>query len=70
VAARQAGIALERGVDSVSELAGAVQALLTDPSYRQRTMQLADEIQALPPIDDAAKLLAAIAVERRAAALA
>jgi UDP:flavonoid glycosyltransferase YjiC (YdhE family) len=70
VAALHAGIALDGGADSTPQLASAVQTLLTDPSYRRRAIQLADEIRALPPVDDAAEVLSAIAAERRSAAVA
>lgn len=61
VAELGAGIALERGPDSASELGAAVGALLRDGSYRERAMQLAAEIRALPPVDEAAGLLGAVA---------
>jgi UDP:flavonoid glycosyltransferase YjiC (YdhE family) len=64
------GIALDRGADSVGELGAAVEALLTDASFRERAMELADEIQALAPVDEAAQILAAIARESQIAATA
>jgi MGT family glycosyltransferase len=60
VAALRAGIALHHGADSTPQLASAVEELLADPGYRERAVQLAEEIQTLPPIDDAAGLLSAI----------
>ena len=61
VAELGAGIALERGADSVSGLGAAVETLLRDGSYRERAIELAAEIRALPPVDEAAELLAAVA---------
>jgi MGT family glycosyltransferase len=63
VAELGAGIALDGGTESVSELGAAVEALLTEPSYRERAAELAAEIGALAPIDDAAQILATIATD-------
>lgn len=60
-----AGIALDSGTESVSQLGQAVTALLAEPSYRERAMTLAEEIRALPPIDEAAGLLAGVAAGSR-----
>lgn len=70
VAELGAGIALERGTDSASELGAAVHSLMTDGSYRRRAAELAEEIQALPPVDEAAQMLAAIARDGRLAPVA
>jgi MGT family glycosyltransferase len=56
VAELGAGLALENGAD----VQPAVHAVLDDPRYRQRARRIADEIQALPPIDDAAPALTAL----------
>ena len=39
------------------ELGAAVEAVLGDPAYRSGARAVADEIAALPPIDDAVVLL-------------
>jgi UDP:flavonoid glycosyltransferase YjiC (YdhE family) len=57
VAATGAGIALS----DPSELAGAVARLLLVPSYRRSAAEIAGEIRALPPVDDAVDSLLAIA---------
>jgi UDP:flavonoid glycosyltransferase YjiC (YdhE family) len=45
----------------VSGLAGAVSALLEDPSYRANARGVADEIAALPPVDAAVGLIEELA---------
>jgi len=57
VAATGAGIALK----DASELAGAVARLLLVPGYRRAAAEVAGEIRALPPVDDAVDSLLAIA---------
>jgi UDP:flavonoid glycosyltransferase YjiC (YdhE family) len=54
-----AGIALD-GAGSIGDLGAAVGTLLADTSYRERAAALAREIEGLPPVDEAAGLLAAI----------
>ena len=57
VAELGAGVALD-GADAVAgELAAAVAAVLGDPAHRAAARAVADEIAALPPIDDAVALL-------------
>jgi UDP:flavonoid glycosyltransferase YjiC (YdhE family) len=42
--------------------AGSVDGVVNDPRYRDRARRIADEIQALPPIDHAAPALEALVV--------
>lgn len=65
VAELGAGITLDHSVDPFPELGAAVQALLADETYHDRAAALAEEIHALPPVDEAASLLAGIAREGR-----
>jgi len=52
-----AGIALEGGIEAVAELPGAVRALLEEPRYRRQAERVAAEVAALPPVDDAVRVL-------------
>ena len=45
-------------VDSPDDLAPAISTLLADPSYRRAAGDLATEIRALPPVDEAVEVLA------------
>jgi UDP:flavonoid glycosyltransferase YjiC (YdhE family) len=54
VAAAGAGIALENGPDGLGDAVGAV---LEDPSYARRSGEIADEIAALPPVEEAIAVL-------------
>jgi UDP:flavonoid glycosyltransferase YjiC (YdhE family) len=69
VAETGAGIALDTGPPSPSSLRSAVRALLGDSRYRARARDVADEIAALPPIDDAVGALSALAARPGSAAL-
>lgn len=60
VAAVGAGVALD-GPDAVAELPGAITRLLTDPSYRRAARAVADQMAALPPVDDAVEVLERLA---------
>jgi len=60
VAQLGAGLALESGPASIADLQPAVDGVLNDPRYRDRARRIADEIQALPPIDHAAPALEAL----------
>jgi UDP:flavonoid glycosyltransferase YjiC (YdhE family) len=53
VAELGAGIALEGGPDGAAQVGDAVRAVLADPGYRRAAGEVAAEIRALPPIDDA-----------------
>jgi UDP:flavonoid glycosyltransferase YjiC (YdhE family) len=53
-----AGLVVE---DVLTQLQPAVRAVLDDPSYRDRSGRIADEIAALPPIDNAVDALTALA---------
>jgi UDP:flavonoid glycosyltransferase YjiC (YdhE family) len=55
-----AGVALADGPTSMPGLQPAVHAVLNDPRYRDRARRIAHEIQALPPIDHAARALTAL----------
>jgi UDP:flavonoid glycosyltransferase YjiC (YdhE family) len=59
VAELGAGIALDGGPPPAAGVGAAVQAVLADPGYRRRAEQIAAEIRALPPIDDAVRQLVA-----------
>lgn len=61
VAELGAGIALDHGDGWERELGAAVETLLAKPSYRQRAIELAEEIEALPPVEEAAHLLSSLA---------
>jgi UDP:flavonoid glycosyltransferase YjiC (YdhE family) len=56
-----AGIAVEPARDdpgaTTARLRDAIEAVLADPSYRERAGALADELRAEPPVDEAAPLL-------------
>ncbi len=60
-----AGIALDAGPALASSLQPAVRELLSDSRYRARAREVADEIAALPPVDDAVGVLSALAERRR-----
>ena len=55
-----AGIALERGLDGVSELAEAVEEVLDDGSYRAAAARVAAEVRSLPPVEGAPYVLRAL----------
>jgi MGT family glycosyltransferase len=57
VAELGAGIALEHGPGGMTGLAGAVRALLADPSYAASAAAVADETRALPTVDAAVEIL-------------
>ena len=61
VAELGAAIALEDGLASLPGLDQAVLELLSVPRYRDRARAIADEIQTLPPIDEAPNALSALA---------
>jgi UDP:flavonoid glycosyltransferase YjiC (YdhE family) len=63
-----AGIALEGGVGAIEELPRALQALLEEPRYRRQAGRVAAEIAALPPVDDAVRVLEEVAFGRALAA--
>jgi len=52
-----AGLALHDGPEGLSEAVGE---LLTDAGYRAAARAVADEIRALPPVEDAVALLEAV----------
>jgi UDP-glucoronosyl and UDP-glucosyl transferase len=52
-----AGIALERGPAGIAELAGAVEVVLDDSSYRGAAARVASEVRTLPPVDAAPYVL-------------
>ena len=56
VSAVGAGVALA-GPEATGEVAGAIARLLSDPSYRQAAQTVADEVAALPPVDQAVVVL-------------
>lgn len=58
VAAVGAGVALAGGTRALGLLGDALPAVLEDGRYRQGAARLASEIAALPPVDDAVRLLA------------
>jgi UDP:flavonoid glycosyltransferase YjiC (YdhE family) len=63
-----AGIALEGGVEAVSELPRAIRTLLEEPRYLRQARRVAAEVAALPPVDDAVRLLEDYAEGRALAA--
>ena len=63
-----AGIALEGGVEAVSEVPRAIRTLLEEPRYRRQARRVAAEVAALPPVDDAVRLLEDYAEGRALAA--
>lgn len=66
VAELGAGLTLD-GPASMPALEPAVRALLDDPRFRDRAQRIADEMRALPPIDDAVDALSALVSGQRAA---
>ena len=48
------------GPDTLSELGGAVERVLSDDSYRREARRIADATQVLPPVDAAVDALAAM----------
>jgi UDP:flavonoid glycosyltransferase YjiC (YdhE family) len=63
-----AGIALEGGVEAVSEVPRAIRTLLDEPRYEAQARRVAAEVAALPPVDDAVRLLEDYAEGRALAA--
>ena len=63
-AARVAALGAGVVVDDARDLAGAVGGLLAEPGHRRAASLLAAEIRALPPIDEAVGVLAALARHR------
>ena len=57
VAELGAGIALDGPAAVAAELAPAVRRVLGDPAHRAAARAVADEIAALPPVDDAVAVL-------------
>jgi MGT family glycosyltransferase len=60
VAELGAGLMLEEGPASMPALEPAVRELLDDSRFRDRARRIADEIRALPPVDDAVDALSAL----------
>jgi UDP:flavonoid glycosyltransferase YjiC (YdhE family) len=67
VAGLGAGLMLDDGPASMPALEPAVRELLDDARFRDRAQRIADEMRALPPVDDAVDALSALAAGRRAA---
>jgi UDP-glucoronosyl and UDP-glucosyl transferase len=63
-----AGIALEGGVEAVAEVPRAIRTLLDEPRYLRQARRVAAEVAALPPVDDAVRLLEDYAEGRALAA--
>ncbi len=63
-----AGIALEGGVEAVAEVPTAIRRLLEEPRYGVQARRVAAEVAALPPVDDAVRLLEDYAEGRALAA--
>jgi UDP:flavonoid glycosyltransferase YjiC (YdhE family) len=63
-----AGIALEGGVAAAGELPRAIRSLLEEPRYRRQAERVAAEVAALPPVDDAVRVLEEYAEGRALAA--
>jgi UDP:flavonoid glycosyltransferase YjiC (YdhE family) len=63
-----AGIALEGGVAAASELPRAIRTMLEEPRYRRQAERVAAEVAALPPVDDAVRVLEDYAEGRALAA--
>jgi UDP:flavonoid glycosyltransferase YjiC (YdhE family) len=63
-----AGVALEGGVAAAGELPRAIRALIEDPRYRRQAERVAAEVAALPPADDAVRVLEDLAEGRALAA--
>lgn len=61
VAERGAGIVLDGADGSLPTLGETVRTLIADARYGERAARIAGEIRALPPVDDAVDVLAAIA---------
>jgi hypothetical protein len=55
-----AGIALERGLEGVAELAEAVEEVIDDGSYRAAAARVAAEVRSLPPVEGAPYVLRAL----------
>jgi UDP:flavonoid glycosyltransferase YjiC (YdhE family) len=60
-----AGIALEHGPELPSSLRSAITKLLTNPRYRTRAREVADEMKTLPTINQAVGALQALSAPRR-----
>jgi UDP:flavonoid glycosyltransferase YjiC (YdhE family) len=62
VQALGAGVALEGGAGAVgSQLGPALEAVLTNPAYKEAALQVADEIRQLPPAETAVPIIEALA---------
>ena len=55
------GAGIELAMDDIVRLPDAVRTLLADPSYREAAGRVAAEIQQLPPVETATKILRAVA---------
>jgi UDP:flavonoid glycosyltransferase YjiC (YdhE family) len=62
-----AGIGVEDGPALPSDLRSAIEELLADTRYRTRARMVADEITALPPVDQAVPMLEALTASRSVA---
>jgi UDP:flavonoid glycosyltransferase YjiC (YdhE family) len=58
-----AGIALMGGPEAVGGLRDAVATLIADPAYREAAARVAEEIRALPSVDEAPRVLRALLAE-------
>ena len=67
VAELGAGLALDGGAGAVPRLAGAVARVLEEPGYRAAARRVAAEVGKLPPVEEAAADLSAIAQLQRVA---
>jgi UDP:flavonoid glycosyltransferase YjiC (YdhE family) len=56
-----AGIALEGGVEAIAEVPRALRTLLEEPRYRRQAGRMAAEVAALPPVDEAVRVLERLA---------
>jgi UDP:flavonoid glycosyltransferase YjiC (YdhE family) len=63
-----AGIALEGGIEAVTELPRALRALLEESRYRRQAQRVAADVAALPPVDDAVGVIEDLALGRALAA--
>jgi UDP:flavonoid glycosyltransferase YjiC (YdhE family) len=69
IAAIEAGIVLEGGPQAIAGLGDAVAKLLLDPAYLANAERVADEMRALPSVDEAPAVTRAILEERPLAAI-
>ena len=67
VAELGAGVSLDGGAAGVGRLAEAVARVLQEPGYREAARRIAAEVATLPPVEEAAADLTAIAQLQRAA---